>query len=172
LERDLDLKRSSILFKLLDTLDASPNKVAVIEVFWRLEAIKPIDNTEEAAEIAFKQVLDHFIIISEIVRKVESEKVNTLALADILYLIGHTYTYFTPTTSYKKFESEKVEVRRCDVNAEEKYKKNKKSLSFEDESGVIFEGKKEYETEFIWGQLIGWYKQSVDKPNASLSSDR
>ena len=37
---------------------------------------------------------------------------------------------------------------------------------------VIAEGKKEYENNYIWGQLVGWYKQTVDKPNASLSAER
>ena len=31
---------------------------------------------------------------------------------------------------------------------------------------------KDYEPAFVWGQLIGWFKQTVDKPNASLSADR
>lgn len=97
---------------------------------------------------------------------------NTVAIADILYLTAHTYTYFTPINCYKKFNSEKIGVRRCDVNAEEKYKKNKSALTYLDESEVIFEGQKEYDTEFIWGQLIGWYKQSENKPNASLAQSR
>jgi len=76
---------------------------------------------------------------------------DTIAISDVLYLISNTFTYFTQTSAYKKFNSEKVIVRRCDVNAEEKYKKNKSALIFEDESSEIFSGTKEYDTEFIWG---------------------
>jgi [histone H3]-lysine4 N-trimethyltransferase ATXR3 len=35
-----------------------------------------------------------------------------------------------------------------------------------------YKGQKEYDSQYIWGQLVGWYKQTVDKPNASLSADR
>ena len=37
---------------------------------------------------------------------------------------------------------------------------------------TVYKGCKEYDPSYIWGQLIGWYKQTVDKPNASLSADR
>jgi phage terminase large subunit GpA-like protein len=37
---------------------------------------------------------------------------------------------------------------------------------------TIHSGEKIYEKNYIWGQLIGWFKQTVDKPNASLSTDR
>ena len=36
----------------------------------------------------------------------------------------------------------------------------------------MFKGAKDYDASFIWGQLVGWYKQTVDKPNASLSAER
>lgn len=35
-----------------------------------------------------------------------------------------------------------------------------------------FKSTKDYEPPYVWGQLIGWFKQTVDKPNASLSADR
>lgn len=35
-----------------------------------------------------------------------------------------------------------------------------------------YRGCKEYDSQYIWGQLVGWFKQTVDKPNASLSADR
>ena len=37
---------------------------------------------------------------------------------------------------------------------------------------MAYEGCKEYDSQYIWGQLVGWFKQTVDKPNASLSADR
>lgn len=36
----------------------------------------------------------------------------------------------------------------------------------------MYRGTKEYQAHHIWGQLVGWYKQTVDKPNSSLSADR
>jgi hypothetical protein len=41
-----------------------------------------------------------------------------------------------------------------------------------DQEKSVYHGSKEYDPGYIWGQLIGWFKQTVDKPNASLSADR
>ena len=45
-------------------------------------------------------------------------------------------------------------------------------MNYEAESEVIFQGKKEYEQEFIVGQLVGWHQQTIYKPNASVVSQR
>ena len=45
-------------------------------------------------------------------------------------------------------------------------------LAVNDQSKALYKGVKEYDPSYIWGQLVGWYKQTVDKPNASLSADR
>lgn len=45
-------------------------------------------------------------------------------------------------------------------------------MSIEDQEKCIYKGNKEYDAGFIWGQLSAWFKQTVDKPNASLSADR
>jgi hypothetical protein len=37
---------------------------------------------------------------------------------------------------------------------------------------VVYSGRKEYDSQYVWGQLVGWFKQTVGKPNASLSADR
>ena len=37
---------------------------------------------------------------------------------------------------------------------------------------MAYQGCKEYDSQYIWGQLVGWFKQTVDKPNASLSAER
>lgn len=41
-----------------------------------------------------------------------------------------------------------------------------------EEERIVYKDRKDYDPTYIWGQLTGWYKQSVDKPNASLSADR
>ena len=45
-------------------------------------------------------------------------------------------------------------------------------MLIEDQEKCVYKGNKEYDASFIWGQLAGWFKQTVDKPNASLSADR
>lgn len=37
---------------------------------------------------------------------------------------------------------------------------------------TCYSGSKSYDVQHVWGQLIGWFKQTVNKPNASLSADR
>ena len=50
--------------------------------------------------------------------------------------------------------------------------KPKDVLEVEDQEMAVYKGYKEYDASFIWGQLVGWFKQTVDKPNASLSAER
>jgi len=37
---------------------------------------------------------------------------------------------------------------------------------------VVFKEKKKYQSGFVWGQLSGWFKQTVASPDASLSAER
>lgn len=32
--------------------------------------------------------------------------------------------------------------------------------------------KRRYSSQFVWGQLVSWYKQTIVNPEASLSQDR
>jgi len=37
---------------------------------------------------------------------------------------------------------------------------------------IVSKGTKSYKTTMLWGQLVGWFKQTVANPEASLSQDR
>ena len=37
---------------------------------------------------------------------------------------------------------------------------------------VVYDERKKYQAGFVWGQLSGWYKQTVSDPSASLSAER
>lgn len=89
--------------------------------------------------------------LSEIIWHIKSNNIDTKACADILYMLSYTETYFACTSSYKQFSSEEVSVRRCDTNPDDKYKKGKKILVYEEESAPIYKGVKVYDTEYIWG---------------------
>ncbi|CAD8155749.1 unnamed protein product [Paramecium pentaurelia] len=79
------------------------------------------------------------------------------ALSLILYMMAFTYTYFKPY-EYVGFLSPPIEdLEWRKVGA---FKKKCKS-----------EGRA-YSSQFVWGQLIGWFKQTVAAPQASLSQDR
>lgn len=87
----------------------------------------------------------------------------------MLWLYANTQTYFTPNDKYKKFTGDEVRIRKCDVKSENQ---SHGSLNTADQEKTVYKGKKEYDPGYIWGQLVGWFKQTVDKPNASLSADR
>jgi hypothetical protein len=92
-------------------------------------------------------------------------------------------TYFTPT-DYCRIKGNEVCIRNCDIHSENKptppkadgeenIEVNDATVKNTDDLGkTVYKGCKEYDPSYIWGQLIGWYKQTVDKPNASLSADR
>ena len=90
-------------------------------------------------------------------------------LGDILYLYSKTKIHFTPNQNVTgQYLSEKIQIRKRDVDI------SCLSPQFIDAplDTVIAEEQKEYENHYLWGQLVGWYKQTVDKPNASLSAER
>ena len=91
------------------------------------------------------------------------------SLADVLYLYAQTRVLFTANKNINgSFYGENIQILKRDVDnscVPNEY------LSAPLDT-VIAEGKKEYENNYIWGQLVGWYKQTVDKPNASLSAER
>ena len=90
-------------------------------------------------------------------------------LADILYLYVNTKVLFTTNKNINGcFYGENIQILKRDVDnscVPNEYRNSPLDT-------VIHEGKKEYENNYIWGQLVGWYKQTVDKPNASLSAER
>ena len=91
------------------------------------------------------------------------------SLADILYLNAQTRVLFAANKNINgSFYGENIQILKRDVD--NSCVPNEYISSPLDT--VIAEGKKEYENNYIWGQLVGWYKQTVDKPNASLSAER
>ena len=90
-------------------------------------------------------------------------------LADILSLYVKTKVLFTTNKNINGcFFGENVQILKRDVD--DSCVPNEYLNSPLDT--VIYEGKKEYENNYIWGQLVGWYKQTVDKPNVTLSTEK
>ena len=109
-------------------------------------------------------------ILYEISQKEKETKLlDYKSLADILYLYAQTKVLFTANKNINgSFYGENIQILKRDVD--NSCVPNEFINSPLDT--VIAEGKKEYENNYIWGQLVGWYKQTVDKPNASLSAER
>ena len=131
-----------------------------------------------AGELNFKNLniesRDILIKISKILYEIsqtqkEIKLLDYKCLSDILYLYAQTRVLFTSNKNINGcFYGENIQILKRDVDTS--------CVPIEYISSpldtVIAEGKKEYENNYIWGQLVGWYKQTVDKPNASLSAER
>ena len=91
--------------------------------------------------------------VSTILRAAKSDTVAVPAFCDILVMYARSEHFFTQTDAYRKCKSDTVTIRNCDVvhkqGAEmDKYNQGKK----------IYSGAKEYDCQYIWGQLVGWFK--------------
>jgi len=47
-----------------------------------------------------------------------------------------------------------------------------KAHTLQIDGDVVSQGAKSYKGTMLWGQLVGWFKQTVVNPEASLSQDR
>ena len=123
----------------------------------------------------YKGRCDHvrnvFDFIAQNLRSVKSSKIAVPALCDNLMLYSKTLTYFTPT-EYSKCKGTELSIRRCDVHMTTSVTNPENTLDVQDLNKSVYKSNKEYGATYIWGQLVGWFKQTVDKPNASLSADR
>ena len=104
-------------------------------------------------------------------RSVKSTKVAIPALCDNLILYAMTLTYFT-LNDYFRCRGREVCIRKCDVHMSTAVSNPANLLDVADSEKTVYKGNKEYGSTYVWGQLVGWFKQTVDKPNASLSADR
>lgn len=93
-------------------------------------------------------------------------------LADILYLQSHTMNFFKSNPKYGIPEnSVNINILLRDVNTFSKVNQTH-TFTNKDLNKVVATGQKKYDRMYIWGQLILWFKQTVNKPNASLSAER
>ena len=115
---------------------------------------------------SIQNIQKNFIEISVLLKKCqkldESKKfVCYSALSDMLYLYAKTSTYFTHSSKYTSCESEEIHIRKRDINTDTTIC-NDNHLTKEELDMSICKGKKEYDKFYIWGQLIGWFKQTVN----------
>lgn len=73
-------------------------------------------------------------------------------LADMLFLYSSTRTYFKSNKYYESCTSEKISIRRRDINT------NSPGVDLDE---PVCSGEKSYDKLYVWGQLIGWFKQTV-----------
>ncbi|GMH38444.1 hypothetical protein BSKO_06328 [Bryopsis sp. KO-2023] len=124
------------------------------------------------------------------------------ACADILHLYAKTERFFVPEKNYKGFTTAPLEIPLRSLSgvnlkkthagqgaqpandvsstAPEHTPKftaknssldlNTRGMKWIDEDNILLS--KKYSVHFIWGQLVMWFKQTVNDPTASLSADR
>lgn len=93
-------------------------------------------------------------------------------LSVVLSLIINTKFYFKPNPNYPTpDDSVEISILKRDICLSG-FVNEKKDFTEEELNQVVVSGKKKYDKLHIWGQMIGWYKQTVNKPDASLASDR
>jgi len=163
------------LFRLLDHIENPSDKHSLSEAFWSLECEWLNGNqnpTEEQYKEAYRHMQRGFEKLSFMLRNIKSKNIFTEGLADTLYLYSKTQTFFTPSDEYSKVAGEEVAVRKCEVTCDPRNRRTNHDPFVNEEERVVYRGQKEYDPTYIWGQLVGWHKQTVDKPNASLSADR
>mmetsp|Transcript_15545 Transcript_15545/g.28200 ORF Transcript_15545/g.28200 Transcript_15545/m.28200 type:complete len:677 (+) Transcript_15545:2248-4278(+) len=101
--------------------------------------------------------------VRDLLRLQGREEWRFQGVADILHLHAFTQIHFR-SNPYKRFTVENIDVRYCD---------SFKSAPADKELSDVFKiGKKDYSSSYIEGSLVGWFKQTVENPAASLSADK
>ena len=163
------------IFKIIECLQCEASEMDQITTLGKIrEQVNTVlliteNSSEEAYAQANSLIRSKILIVCELLKKMKSECIQVQPLSDILMLYGYTKSYFTTCSSYEKVTSTEVQVRLCDVTGE---KRIQGELTADDQAKSCYKGTKEYDSTFILGQLAGWFKQTVDKPNASLSAEK
>ena len=93
-------------------------------------------------------------------------------LSDIIFLYAKTVNYFKHNNEYQNPESSvNISILQRDISTTSKVSQSC-CMTQSDLNKIIAEGAKNYDKQYIWGQLVGWFKQTVNKPDASLACDK
>lgn len=136
------------------------------------QAKLPLAHHEKAIKrlISIKYLI---LLLSEYFRKHWRAHSCHVALADVLYFESMTKIRFT-MNQFSGFEVQ-VHVRDCDLTNPTKLL-TKNDLTEEQQltgtRKVIHTVHKKIAASYLWGQLVFWNKQTIEKPEASLSAGR
>lgn len=100
-------------------------------------------------------------------------------LSDIVLLQAKTKNYFKFNSLYPiPDNSVNISILQRDISTTSKVNQSGKSgqgecnMTQDDLNKIVAEGCKKYDKYYIWGQIVGWFKQTVNKPDASLLNDK
>ena len=121
----------------------------------------PINNNKNfnTTSLKNKQIRTNFKTISKLIKECGKLDKTTKfvfyeGLADMLFLYGCTKTYFKNNKDYGSADSDMIHIRQRDINT---------NSSSKDLDSSVCQGQKSYDRLYIWGQLVGWFKQTVSK---------
>lgn len=145
------------------------NKEAALEYLWgnhrtsikeilanlanKFPGLKKLIVTIKDVDDARRQLLR----IRDLLRKKHPEKWIGGGIADILHLTAYAQIFFRDVP-YSSFKSQEIKLRKGEIPRNSKLKT----------TPLI----KTYSPLHIQGIMAGWFKQSVEKPHASLSADK
>lgn len=157
---DIDLKSKLTKFLKTNKLDPEDEKKL------------PLLNCESGLKklISMKYLI---LLLSDYFRKNIKTHGCHSALGDILYFESMTKIRFT-MNQFSGFEVQ-VHVRDCDLtNPTKLLSKNSKTeeQQLSNTQKVIHTVHKKIAASYLWGQLVFWNKQTIEKPEASLSAGR
>jgi len=137
-----------------------------------LDTIETIKTFPQDFELRFYAVRKLCLYLSNIFNKISSQKhIDYQGVSDTLYFYSITFTYFTNYNYPTVASYDPVVVRACDVPNPAKYFSDK-GPSIEEDAKILQEVNKSYSASYIWAQLTIWWKQTVEKPEATLSQER
>ena len=155
-----------VLTKTKKSEDVSRHEAELLTLFNSLETIKPT---------SVKEVQGYFMQMSETFRNWDDQgnRRKLTAPADLMRMYAHTEHYFV-NERYSGFHSSSVVKKKHliynsmydNISFRKYFKKDMK-----DDDVIPYPGK-HYGAQFVWGQLLFWYKQTINKPDASLSADQ
>jgi len=164
-----------ILDKLFEMIDKYSEKKQDLEKKIRtalLDTIETIKTFPQDFELRFYAVRKLCLYLSNIFNKISSQKhIDYQGVSDTLYFYSITFTYFTNYNYPTVASYDPVVVRACDVPNPAKYFSDK-GPSIEEDAKILQEVNKSYSASYIWAQLTIWWKQTVEKPEATLSQER
>ena len=192
-KRDLESTKPLILKNQADTLKYSKNLLQNILKIHDLtdpslqNSIEKFLNEENCEDEIFKMLpLNEYsnktkllcvkylmLLLSEHFRKNSRSYNFHPAVTDILYFHSMTKITFT-MNQFSGFDIE-IDVRDCDLtNPNKLLTRNhlEKEQHLKNINNVIYKMKKKIAASYLWGQLVFWNKQTIEKPEASLSAGR
>ena len=135
-----------------------------------IEVLKlSVNNNLEEARLNLKKVSKIFYKSSFLE---SSKRIGAFeALSVILYFQSSVQHYFKPYEYIQNKDSVEIKILQRDISMTNQITK-KTNFNENDLNKVIYLGVKKYDKMHIWGQMVGWFKQTVNKPESSLSSER